>query len=225
MREHNARRKPSDSALRKPDDEMEYALQLTFGLPPGRRADTIPPVHETETTDSALLQRVARGDRDAFEELYARYARSVFGLALRRLGDRGQAEDAVQETFASIWRAARSYRAERGPGTPWLYAVARNAISDRGRVRPEPTADRPDEPATGPDPPERAQQEWISWRVHRALAELPERERTVLELAYWSELSQSEIADFLNVPLGTVKTRTRTGLARLAEMLEEDLHA
>ena len=76
-------------------------------------------------TDGELLARTGTGDRAAFEVLYQRYSRSVFGLALRRLGDRGRAEDAVQETFVSIWRAARTYRPERGPGAPWLYAVAR----------------------------------------------------------------------------------------------------
>lgn len=170
-----------------------------------------------------MLQQVAQGSRDAFELLYERYARSVFGLALRRLGDRGRAEDAVQETFASIWRAARTYEPSRGPGTPWLYAVARNAISDRGRARAEPASDVPDEPAGEPGPPEQAEHDWIAWRVHRALAELPERERSVVELAYYSELSQSEIAEFLNVPLGTVKTRTRAALAHLAELLEDEL--
>jgi RNA polymerase sigma-70 factor (ECF subfamily) len=210
--------------MRNRKNEMEYALELPYGLRQQTPAETIRTVGVTDATDSALLQRVAAGDRSAFETLYRRYARSVFGLALRRLGDRGQAEDAVQETFASIWRAARSYKPERGPGAPWLYAVARNAISDRGRSRPEPSADRPEEPSSDPGPPERAERDWVSWRVHRALAELPERERAVVELAYWSELSQSEIADFLNVPLGTVKTRTRSALAHLADMLEEELH-
>ena len=83
------------------------------------------------TSDDELIQRAATGDRSAFEDLYRRYARPVFGLALRRLGDRGRAEDAVQETFASIWRSAGSYKPDRGPGAPWLYAVARNAIVDR----------------------------------------------------------------------------------------------
>jgi RNA polymerase sigma-70 factor, ECF subfamily len=210
--------------MRKEKHEMEYALQLPYCLLGEPRAATILPVRDHDTSDARLLQRIAAGDRDAFETLYGRYARSVLGLALRRLGDRGQAEDAVQETFTSIWRAAKSYRPERGPGAPWLYAVARNAISDRGRARPEPTAERPDEPAAGPGPPEFAERDWVSWRVHSALAELPERERTVVELAYWSELSQSEIADFLNVPLGTVKTRTRSALARLADTLEEECH-
>ena len=97
---------------------------------------TIRVVHG-EATDSELILRIGMGDRSAFELLYQRYARPVFGLALRRLGDRGRAEDAVQETFASIWRAARSYKPDRGPGAPWLYAVARNAIVDRGRARCE----------------------------------------------------------------------------------------
>src|SRR3989475_8403862 len=91
-------------------------------------------------SDGELIQRVAGRDANAFEALYRRYARPVFGLALRRLGDRMRAEDAVQETFAAIWRSARTYRPERGPGAPWLYAVARNAILDRGRNRSEPPA-------------------------------------------------------------------------------------
>jgi RNA polymerase sigma-70 factor, ECF subfamily len=176
-----------------------------------------------EVSDGELITRVGSGDRNAFETLYRRYARPVFGLALRRLGDRGRAEDAVQETFASVWRAARSYKPERGPGAPWLYAVARNAIVDNGRVRREPPVDRTDERSDDETPADRAESGWVAWRVHRAIAELPENERIVIELAYWGGRSQSEIADMLNVPLGTVKTRTRTGLARLADMLEDVL--
>src|SRR6185312_1470044 len=159
---------------------------------------SLPRMLPVSTTDGELIQRAAGGDRSAFELLYQRYARPVFGLALRRLGDRGRAEDAVQETFASIWRAAQSYKPDRGPGAPWLYAVARNAIVDRGRARSEPPVETPTEaPETSPGPAERAEAGWVSWRVHRALEELPERERKVLELAYWSGLSQSEIAQFL----------------------------
>ena len=174
------------------------------------------------TTDGELIQRAAGGDRSAFELLYQRYARPVFGLALRRLGDRGRAEDAVQETFASIWRSAGTYRPDRGPGAPWLYAVARNAIVDRARNRTEIPADIPDEPAHEPGPAVLAEQGWVSWRVHRALEELNEREREVISLAYWSGLSQSEVAEFLGIPLGTVKTRTRAALARLAEILGDE---
>jgi RNA polymerase sigma-70 factor, ECF subfamily len=175
------------------------------------------------TSDGDLIQRAATGDRSAFEDLYRRYARPVFGLALRRLGDRGRAEDAVQETFTSVWRSAATYRPERGPGAPWIYAVARNAIVDRARARTELPADIPDEPSADAGPPDRAEQSWVAWRVHRALEELPEREREVIALAYWSGLSQSEVAEFLDIPLGTVKTRTRAALGRLSEILEEDL--
>jgi RNA polymerase sigma-70 factor (ECF subfamily) len=176
-----------------------------------------------DVSDGELITRVGSGDRRAFETLYRRYARPVFGLALRRLGDRGRAEDAVQETFASVWRAARSYQPERGPGAPWLYAVARNAIVDNGRVRREPPIETADEPSDEETPADRAESGWVAWRVHRCLAELPDNERIVIELAYWGGRSQSEIADLLSVPLGTVKTRTRTGLARLADMLEDVL--
>jgi RNA polymerase sigma-70 factor (ECF subfamily) len=174
-------------------------------------------------TDGELIARVGEGDSGAFELLYGRYARPVFALALRRLGDRGRAEDAVQETFASIWRSAGSYRQDRGPGAPWLYAVARNAIVDRHRALGEPTAEPVDEASKDPGPPDRAESSWTAWRVHRALAEVPDHERQLIELAYWSGLSQSEIAEFLDIPLGTVKTRTRSALARLADLLEGEL--
>jgi RNA polymerase sigma-70 factor, ECF subfamily len=174
-------------------------------------------------TDGQLIERIAVGDRVAFEELYGRYARAVLGLALRRLGDRGRAEDASQEAFVAIWRSARTYDPERGGGAPWLYAVARNAITDGLRRTPEPPAEAQDGPGREPDPAERAEATWVAWRVHRALEALPEHERPVIELAYWRGLSQSEIADFLGLPLGTVKTRTRSALARLADELEGEL--
>jgi RNA polymerase sigma-70 factor (ECF subfamily) len=196
-----------------------------FGLrlPPAAPRATMSVLSYSDVSDGELIRRVGSGDRSAFDALYRRYARPVFGLALRRLGDRGRAEDAVQETFASVWRAAGSYKPERGPGAPWLYAVARNAIVDNGRARREPPVDAPDEVAGDEGPAERAESGWIAWRVHRALAELPENERQVIELAYWGGRSQSEIADLLGIPLGTVKTRTRTGLSRLAAVLEDVL--
>lgn len=201
---------------------MEIALDVPC-LPPRAERATMPAVAANEITDGELITRAADGDRGAFEVLYRRYSRPVFGLALRRLGDRNRAEDAVQETFASIWRAAKSYKPERGPGAPWLYAVARNAITDRGRARSEPPAEIPEQVSPEPGPADRAETSWTAWRVHRALEELSPNERTVIELAYWSGLSQSEIAEFLNIPLGTVKTRTRAALHRLAGVLEEEL--
>ena len=198
---------------------MEVGLNLAPAPPPA----TMPAIGGRQVSDSDLITRIARGDTEAFEDLYRRYSRSVFGLALRRLRDRERAEDAVQETFTSIWRSARSYRPDRGPAAPWLYAVARNAIVDRARSTVDVVPDPPDEASRETGPAEKAEAGWVAWRVHRAFAELPEHERAVLELAYWGEMSQSEIADFLGVPLGTVKTRTRSGLARLADLLEGEL--
>src|SRR5271170_339456 len=111
-------------------------------------------------SDGELIQRTGEGDRAAFDKLYRRYSRPVFGLALRRLGDRERAEDALQETFVSVWRSARMYSPERGPGAPWLYGIARNAIVDRARASGEPAAEAPDEVSPDPGPDERAEQAW-----------------------------------------------------------------
>ena len=205
--------------MRNHDDEMEFALARSAVPSPRESATDVLPFVEPES-DGELLTRIANSDRPAFEVLYHRYARTVFGLALRRLGDRDRAEEAVQETFAAVWRSAGSYRPDRGPGAPWLYAVARNAIVDRFRTRGEPVAEVPDTPSPEARPDEAAETEWVAWRVHRALEELPTNERQVLELAYWSGLSQSEVASFLGIPLGTVKTRTRSALSRLSGVLE-----
>src|SRR5207253_5639447 len=174
---------------------MELALETPARLRalPGASEAPLP----VDATDAALLIRVAERDRAAFELLYGRYVRSVFGLALRRLRDRQRAEDAVQETFTSVWRSAGSYRPERGPAAPWLYAIARNAIVDRLRSRSELPVEPPDMTSDEAGPAERAESAFVSWRVHRALETLPEREREVVELAYWSGLSQSEVASFL----------------------------
>jgi RNA polymerase sigma-70 factor (ECF subfamily) len=201
---------------------MEVALDM-----PRMRA--VPaPVEETaegDPSDAALLARVANQDRDAFEVLYHRYVRSIFGLALRRLRDRAQAEEVTQEAFAAVWRSAESYRPERGSAGGWLYTIARNAIVDRLRrnSRSDTTSELPEvaSPEGGPD--EQAEESYRAWRVHRALEELNPNEREVIHLAYWSGLSQSEVANFLGQPLGTVKTRTRSALARLAEVLEGEV--
>ncbi|MDE3026263.1 MAG: sigma-70 family RNA polymerase sigma factor [Acidobacteriota bacterium] len=202
---------------------MEIALDNPTRLrvvPSHAESEAIPP---EQATDADLLVRIAHRDRQAFDVVYHRYIRSVFGLALHRLRDRERAEDAVQEMFAAVWRSAASYDPERGPAAPWLYAIARNAIVDRVRTRDELPMDPPEIAADEPGPAERAESAFVSWRVHRALETLPEREREVVELAYWSGLSQSEVASFLDIPLGTVKTRTRSALAHLADVLEGEL--
>jgi RNA polymerase sigma-70 factor (ECF subfamily) len=130
----------------------------------------------------------------------------------------------VQEAFAAVWRSASTYRPERGAAGGWLYTVARNAIVDRLRRNgPAADAELPELMSAEPGPDQQAEDSYVSWRVHRALEELQPREREVIELAYWSGMSQSEVAEYLGLPLGTVKTRTRSGLARLASVLEGEL--
>jgi RNA polymerase sigma-70 factor, ECF subfamily len=162
--------------------------------------DVRPDVHLVADSEGELLCGIAEGNLEAFETLYRRYARAVYGLALRRLRDRERAEDAIQRAFAAIWRSAATYVPERGGGPRWLFTVARNAIVDHAGSAPE--------------------DGWPAFRVHAAVAELPELERVPLELAYWGGRSRSEIAELLGLPLGTVETRTRRALARLAAQLE-----
>jgi RNA polymerase sigma-70 factor (ECF subfamily) len=210
--------------MRKDKGDMELAIEVPQ---PRLRAVPSGPVQQPvddSPSDAQLLARVGERDREAFEILYGRYVRPVFGLALRRLGDRGHAEDAVQEAFAAIWRSASTYRPERGAAGGWLYTVARNAIVDRLRRNgPALDAELPELASAEPGPAQRAEDSDVAWRVHRALEELQPREREVIELAYWSGMSQSEVAQYLHLPLGTVKTRTRSALARLASMLEGEL--
>jgi RNA polymerase sigma-70 factor (ECF subfamily) len=210
--------------MRKDKGDMELAIEVPQ---PRLRAVPSEPVQQPvddSPSDAQLLARVGERDREAFEILYGRYVRPVFGLALRRLGDRGHAEDAVQEAFAAIWRSASTYRPERGAAGGWRYTVARNAIVDRLRRNgPAFDAELPELASAEPGPAQRAEDSDVAWRVHRALEDLQPREREVIELAYWSGMSQSEVAQYLHLPLGTVKTRTRSALARLASMLEGEL--
>ena len=210
--------------MRKDKGDMELAIDVPQPRLRAVPSEPVPQPLDDSPSDAELLARVGERDREAFETLYGRYVRPVFGLALRRLGDRGHAEDAVQEAFAAIWRSASTYRPERGAAGGWLYTVARNAIVDRLRRRgPSADAELPELASTEPGPAQRAEDSDVAWRVHRALEELQPRERDVIELAYWSGMSQSEVAEYLHLPLGTVKTRTRSALARLASVLEGEL--
>ena len=171
-----------------------------------------------------LLSRIAERDLAAFEILYRRYARSVYGLALRRLRDRGLAEDATRQAFAAIWHSAATYVPEPDHGAHWLFRVARDAIDrERGgsRMKVGTSTELPEIAARDPRPELVADDDWPAFRVHAAVAELPERERVPLELAYWGGRSQGEIAELLGLPLGIVENRTRSALARLAVQLED----
>jgi RNA polymerase sigma-70 factor (ECF subfamily) len=183
------------------------------------------PVVPESLTDEDLLERVARErDQAAFEILYERYSRAVFSLVSRILRDRHTGEDVAQEAFAAVWRAAAGYHRGRGSAAGWMFAIARNAAIDAGRARvPLAVGELPDRPDPSPLPDAQAISELESFRVHLAVDSLPEREREVIELAYFSGLAQSEIAQQLELPLGTVKTRTRSALQRMAPMLREEV--
>ncbi len=174
-------------------------------------------------SDEDLLGRVAnRRDGDAFDELYRRYSRAVYSLVARTVRDAALGEDVVQETFAAVWRAARSYRSDRGSATAWLFTIARNCAVDAIRARKPTVGDPPDMADSGPTPEEQTVADMEAFRVHAAVDSLPDRERDVIELAYFEGLSQSQVAQRLELPLGTVKTRTRAGLAHLAERLQHE---
>jgi RNA polymerase sigma-70 factor, ECF subfamily len=196
-----------------------YAIPGTFRA----RSSSLRRMDPGGLSDEELLEQVALSrDSEAFATLYRRYSRAVYSLVQRVLRDHHAADDASQEAFAAVWRAARGYRRERGTASAWLFAIARNAAVDAARARvPLVVGEAPDVPDHGPLPETMAIAEMEAFEVHVAVDSLPDREREVIELAYYSGLSQTEIADRLSLPLGTVKTRTRTALGRLAGVLEE----
>ena len=172
----------------------------------------------------ALLARIASGDERAFARLCDLFAGPVLGEALRHLTDRAAAEDVTQEVFLRIWRNAHRFDPERGRAEAWIATIARNASRDalrrRGATPVDELADAVDPAA---DPVAEVADASEALQLQAAVAELAPGSREVIELAYWHGLSQVEIAERLSLPLGTVKTRTRRGLALLAEALEGQL--
>jgi RNA polymerase sigma-70 factor (ECF subfamily) len=166
-------------------------------------------------TDAELLRAVGEGDEPAFEELRRRYRRAVERACRSIVG--GELEDCAQEVFVRIWRKASLYDGRRGSAPAWLLTLARRtALNFRHARRAPLTAELLDD-AGAVDPPD-VDRFWLD----AALERLPERERRVIELAYFDDLSQSAIASELEVPLGSVKSWTRRGLNRLAMMLGEE---
>jgi RNA polymerase sigma-70 factor (ECF subfamily) len=174
-------------------------------------------------SDEALLALVSRGDDGALGELYDRYGRVAYGLALRIVRDRALAEDAVQEGFLAVWRSAGTFLAEHGKPTTWILTLVHRRAVDLVRREERRRADPIDELAqpTGEATDEEA---WLRAQrqvVQEALRKLPPDQREAIELAYYGGFTQSELAEKLGQPLGTIKSRMFTGLRRLRELLAE----
>jgi RNA polymerase sigma factor (sigma-70 family) len=175
-------------------------------------------------SDEALVALVARGEESALAELYDRLGGIAYSLALRVLRDGALAEDAVQEAFLAVWRSAARFVPERARAQSWVLTLVHRRAVDL--VRRE--AIRRTEPLDDTDRPggEAADQPtWLRYereRVQKALRTLPDQQRELIELAYYGGFTQSQLADRVGVPLGTVKSRMFTGLTRLGELLRDD---
>jgi RNA polymerase sigma-70 factor, ECF subfamily len=175
-------------------------------------------------SDEALVALVARSDESALAELYDRVGGVAYGLAYRILRDESLAEDAVQEAFLGLWRSAASFVPERAKASTWLLTLVHRRAVDlvrrEERRRTEPLEDAP-EPAIG----SAEDSAWLRLereRVQGALRQLPDQQREAIELAYYGGFTQSELAERLGQPLGTIKSRMFSGLSRLRELLDED---
>jgi RNA polymerase sigma-70 factor (ECF subfamily) len=179
-------------------------------------------------SDEALVALVARGDDTALAELYDRVSGVAYGLALRVLRDERLAEDAVQEGFLAIWRTAGVFRAERAKASTWILTLVHRRAVDlvrrEERRRAEPLTDDVHAQSRVEGTEEAAWLRFERERVQAALRQLPDVQREALELAYYGGFSQSELADRLGVPLGTIKSRMFAGLARLRELLDDSTH-
>ena len=175
-----------------------------------------------------LIQQVAKQDRDAFSQLYDRFSTLVFTLAMRMLKARSDAEDLLQEVFVQVWRQAQNYSAERGSPEAWIINIARSRAIDKIRSirRMQKSFVHTDDPARAEsleNVESSAAESETRLTMNSALANLPDPQRKVLELAYFDGLTQNEIADRLAEPLGTVKTRMRSGIQKLREILGTQL--
>lgn len=173
------------------------------------------------------MSQVAGGDADALGELYDHYGRVVFGLIYRMVGSPESAEEVVQNAFHSVWRQAAAYRPERGSVRTWLLAIARNAAIDwrrskGNRLGRETVIEESLMLVEDLRVEDRVIASLRAERVRAAVESLPREQREALSLAFWSGLSQSEIAKRTGAPLGTVKSRVRLGMARLREWLSAD---
>jgi RNA polymerase sigma-70 factor, ECF subfamily len=174
-------------------------------------------------SDEALVLLAARSEQSALAELYDRYGRAAYGLALRVLRDEALAEDAVQEAFLAVWRTASRFVPERGKASTWILTLVHRRAVDVVRREERRRADSlehaPEQGGGAVD-----EDVWLRLqreRVQEALRQLPDAQREALELAYYGGFSQSELAERLGQPLGTIKSRMFAGLTRMRELLGE----
>ena len=178
-------------------------------------------------SDEAVLALIARSDEQALAELYRRFGRLAYGLALRILRDDALAQDAVQEAFLGVWRAAGRFKAERAKPSTWLLTLVHRRAVDLVR-REERRRTEPLQPETEPAGSEAADEAELAAQretIREALRRLPSEQREAIELAYYGGYTQSELAERLGQPLGTIKSRMFTGLSRLRDELGEDARA
>jgi RNA polymerase sigma-70 factor (ECF subfamily) len=184
-----------------------------------------------DSQDVLLIGRAAAGDSAAFAELYDRHSRVVFGLLLRILKRRSDAEEMLQEVFFQVWRKAADYRPERASPKGWMLMIARTRALDRvrssraRREREERTA-RDGDPATAtiapPRGPERLEARERRQHIGRVLSELPDEQRRAIECSFFEGLTHPEIAERLGVPLGTIKSRILLGMKKLRQALTSE---
>ncbi|RYZ35820.1 MAG: sigma-70 family RNA polymerase sigma factor [Myxococcaceae bacterium] len=180
------------------------------------------------SADRDLLRQVALGGAEAMRAVYARCSARAFAIAVRLLPTRADAEEVLQETFLDVWRRAREFDPARGGLETWVTTIARTRAIDRlrslgtvSRMVEGASQQPPPVSASPPSPDATASTKQEQARVHEALKQLPPEQREVVMLAYFEGLSQSEISERTGHPLGTVKTRARLALEKLAVLLEE----
>ena len=191
--------------------------------PLGSERISVRPRAHAHLSDEALVALVSRSDESALAELYDRVGGIAYGLAYRILRDESLAEDAVQDAFLGLWRTAGSYIPERAKASTWILTLVHRRAVDVVRREQR----RRTEPLEGAPERSEGSAEEAAWlrldraRVQSALAELPDQQREAIELAYYGGYTQSELAERLGQPLGTIKSRMFSGLSRLRELLDD----
>lgn len=202
-------------------DSQDTPVSATPGTPEDDAA-------KQAAIDATLVEQVRAGSEDALAQLYDRHATTVYSIAIGLLRDQSRAEDVTHDVFITLWQHPDRYNPAVGRFAPWFYRVARNRTIDvlRQRRREVNPAESEVFEATladsGPSPSEVILSQADAQRVRQALTRLSDDQRRLIELAYFSGMTQSEMAEKLDIPLGTVKTRVRTGLRRLRAILEAE---